>query len=354
MPPKRAASTRASSKKSSPRKKATSRKPAKASTDESVSEGDAYSESEPESLDSDALDEDDDENVGAKRKRVTKKKTQKKPSPRKRRKNSDEEEEEGEDIELKEGQKIVGSVVKAPTTGRVPAGQISQNTLDFLRNLKDPACNDREWFKLHEPVYRVAEQEWKDFVEEFTNNLTEVDEQIPPLPPKDLIHRIYRDVRFSPDKTPYKRGLSASFSRSGRKGIFAAFKPGGESLLAAGTWCPGKNELATMRSHILRSPARLRAIIADPEFVAEFGEGSIFGREDELKTAPKGVDKTHPDIDLLKCRSFSVVHYFTDQQVTSPEFRQELARVARVARPFVHCINDMKTLPPGGSSDDDE
>jgi len=90
-----------------------------------------------------------------------------------------------------------------------------------------------------EPVFRQAEKEWKAFIEAFTDRIVEADPQIPPLPPKDVIHRIYRDVsqlglspnprcsppftqvRFSNDKTPYKTNLSASFSRSGRKGIFA-------------------------------------------------------------------------------------------------------------------------------------
>jgi uncharacterized protein (DUF2461 family) len=79
-------------------------------------------------------------------------------------------------------------------------------------------------------------------------------------------------------------------------------KPGGESLLAAGSWCPGKDELATIRSHILRNPSRLRRIISAPHFVENFGPAkplaekgrqNIFGRDDELKTAPKGVDKDH-------------------------------------------------------------
>lgn len=75
-----------------------------------------------------------------------------------------------------------------------------------------------------EPVFRLAEKEWKDFVEEFTLALTEVDPQIPVLPPNDVVHRIYRDVRFSNDKTPYKTYFSASFSRTGRKGPFAHCK----------------------------------------------------------------------------------------------------------------------------------
>ncbi|KAH9974159.1 hypothetical protein BGW80DRAFT_206040 [Lactifluus volemus] len=240
-------------------------------------------------------------------------------------------------------------VVQAPKTGRVPPGQISQNTFDFLLQLKSPECNDREWFKLHEPVFRQAETEFKLFVEKLTDLFPEVDPEIPPLPPKDVIYRIYRDIRFSNDKTPYKTNFSATFSRSGRKGIFAGYHimitPGGESLLAAGTWCPGKNELATIRSHIQRNPSRLRRTINAPLFVKNFGSANpvskgrrrnIFGRDDELKTAPKGIDKDHKDIDLLKCRSFVVVHQFTDDEVLSPAFGQTVMEVIRAARPLVY------------------
>jgi len=197
--------------------------------------------------------------------------------------------------------------------------------------------------------------------------LTEVDPQIPPLPPKDLVHRIYRDIRFSNDKTPYKSEFTAGFSRSGRKGIFAFYyiriKPGDESMLAAGAWCPGKNELNMIRNHIKRSSDRLRQVISEPEFVAHFGEPrphpkgnrqNIFGREDELKTAPKGVDKNHRDIDLLKCRSFAVSQSFSDDQVLSGTFIQELGNVARILRPFVHCLNDMMTVPVESDSSDDD
>ncbi|KZP20320.1 hypothetical protein FIBSPDRAFT_696207, partial [Athelia psychrophila] len=345
----------------------------------------AQEEEDTHSLDSDALDEPDEEeepSKSRKRKRAlpTKKAQPKKSSPRKKRK-SDEVDDSDEEYDLKEGQEIVGTVVEAPKTGRVPPGQVSHNTLNFLAKLKDPKCNDREWyvtgiFHLFEPVYRLAEKEWKDFVEEFTNIIVdEVDSQIPHLPPKDVIHRIYRDVRFSNDKTPYKQNFSASFSRSGRKGIFSHFQPGDRSILAAGLWCPGKNELETLRSHLLRacSAESFRELIAEPEFVAHFGDPtvkpkkkdkkevdvgerrtSIFGRDDELKVAPKGIDKNHPDIDLLKCRSFAVVHQFTDEQVAAADFKQELARVAKVAQPFVRRLNDMISLPVGDAEDEED
>jgi len=327
------------------------------------------SESDAESLHSDALDE--DVAPSKKRKRAPTSSShrrsngqgKKKTSPRKKRKEADEQE---GDLDLEEGQEIVGVVVQAPKTGRVPAGQISQNTLDFLNQLKKPECNDREWFKLHEPVYRLAEKEWKDFIEAFTDVLVEKDPQIPHLPPKDVIHRIYRDIRFKNDKTPYKTGFSASFSRSGRKGIFAVYHvaiiAGGQSLIAAGAWHPDKNELQTIRNNLLRSSTRFRKIISAPDFVELFGEAkphpkgihqNIFGMDDTLKVAPKGIDKTHKDIELLKLRSFVVTHRFTDQEVLDPEFRETLGTFVTVVRPFVRCLNDMMTIQPSDSSDED-
>ncbi|KAI5891075.1 uncharacterized protein SCHCODRAFT_02628058 [Schizophyllum commune H4-8] len=274
-------------------------------------------------------------------------------SPRKKsrraKKDSDEEFDDAEDE-----QEVIGEIVQAPKTGRVPPGQISQNTLEFLGHMKDPKCNNREW---------VAEKEWKDFVEAFTDAIIEVDPEVPPLPPKDVIHRIYRDIRFSNDKTPYKQGFSASFSRSGRKGTFAGFKPGNQSIIAAGAWCPGKNELSTIRANIKRNPRRLREIISTPDFVEHFGEpkpqpegerSNIFGMEDELKVAPKGVDKNHKDIDLLKCRSFAVVERFLDSEVLAPDFKERLAKVAAVMCPFVHCLNDMMSVMESESEGEED
>ncbi|GLB38548.1 putative conserved hypothetical protein (DUF2461) [Lyophyllum shimeji] len=366
---------------------------------EYAGEEDEADDSEDEDInkyDSDALD-DDDFSVGTrKRKRRTStaspQKRTKTNSPAKKNKPSRRaktQEEDVDELELEDGQEIVGAVVQAPATGQVPPGQISQNTFDFLAKLKDPACNDRQWFKLHEPVYRQAEAEWKAFVETLTDLLVEVDPQLPPLPAKDVVHRIYRDVsstylnfflaiganaldddfriRFSNDKTPYKKGFSASFSRTGRKGIFAhyhvAIQPGGHSIIAAGAWCPGRNELANIRTNILNDSRRLRRVLSAPAFVKYFGEPrprkdggrqSVFGNEDELKTAPKGVDKEHGDIDLLKCRSFAVVHRFADEEVLAEDFKEKVAEVVRVMRPFVHCLNDMMTVNAGGVAGESE
>ena len=85
--------------------------------------------------------------------------------------------------------------------------------MEFLADLK--RNNDREWFKMHDPDYRQSWNDWSAFVEALTEKITEVDETIPDLPPKDLVFRIYRDVRFSKDQTPYKPHYSAAWSRTG-------------------------------------------------------------------------------------------------------------------------------------------
>jgi uncharacterized protein (DUF2461 family) len=160
-----------------------------------------------------------------------------------------------------------------------------------------------------------------------------------------------------------------------------AVKPGNESMLAAGSWCPNKNELATIRSNIQRNSRRLRSIISAREFVEIFGEAkphpdgeqqNVFGRDDELKVAPKGIAKDHKcvlvlieyqsdmnivfrDIDLLKCRSFAVAHRFTDSEVLALDFKEKLAVIAKIVQPLVHCLNDMMTVTAGDDdSDDDE
>ncbi|CAD6587427.1 MAG: hypothetical protein TREMPRED_004755 [Tremellales sp. Tagirdzhanova-0007] len=269
----------------------------------------------------------------------------------------EDEDEEDEDVELEEGQEIAGRIYPAPKTGH---GQISHNTFNFLKNLQIPERNDREWFRAHEPAFRLAEKEWHAFVGVIQHTFHEADEDIPILPPKDVIHRIYRDVRFSSDKTPYKRSFSLSTSRGGRKGVWAAYhlaiSPNGKSILACGVWQPGKNETQTIRHHLLTESQRFREAISHPDFVRLFGPAkphakgkrqNVFGHDDSLKVAPKGVDKAHKDIDLLKLRTVAVVHEFEDEEVLSEDFNEKVKEVVTVMTPFVHMLNDFIALPPG-------
>lgn len=187
-------------------------------------------------------------------------------------------------------------------------------TLDFLARLAKH--NDRDWFQTHDALYRHALLNFQTFLTAWVPVASEADWSLPHLPVKDLVHRIYRDVRFSKDKTPYKRYMCASHSRTGRKGPFALYylhiQPGDKSFLGVGCWSPSADVLKLIRAQILSDPQPLRDVLAKDEFVELFGEpkprmdgkrSSIFGGDDQLKNAPKieGVDKKHKDIDLLKC-----------------------------------------------------
>ncbi|EXJ79808.1 hypothetical protein A1O3_08093 [Capronia epimyces CBS 606.96] len=144
--------------------------------------------------------------------------------------------------------------------------KIHPNTMAFLKDLKNN--NDREWLKMHDPDYRQSWKDWESFVETLTEKISEIDETIPELPPKDLVFRIYRDIRFSSDPTPYKPHFSAAWSRTGRKGPYACYyvhiQPGGKSYVGAGLWMPEAQPLALVRADIDRKPKKLRRILTDP------------------------------------------------------------------------------------------
>ncbi len=336
-------------------------------------------------LDSDFLDEEDDEYAGKGRTRKSNggggvggsgKKVKTTPSTGRggskgkvRVEGFEDEDEMDEEVELEEGQEIAGRIYPAPKSGQggvvlpgamdnadgmaVPPGRISHNTFNFLKNLQIPERNDRDWFRAHEPAFRQAEKVGRpkspcssaDNSSGMASLRGRSPIQIPregrrdPHPPSERCHcaskssltnlvplipdqhRIYRDVRFSSDKTPYKRNFSMSTSRGGRKGIWAGYylqiSPNQKSILACGIWQPGKNELQTIRHHLHTEPERFRQTIGHPDFVRSFGAAkphpkgkrqNVFGHEDALKVAPKGVEKGHKDIDLLKLRSVAVVH----------------------------------------------
>ncbi|GEM07416.1 hypothetical protein Rt10032_c03g1433 [Rhodotorula toruloides] len=245
--------------------------------------------------------------------------------------------------------KVAGPDTKAETHVVLPT------TLDFLADLAKR--NDREWFQQNDARYRHAWLNFKTLITAWVPIASEADWTLPHLPAKDLMHRIYRDVRFSKDKTPYKRYLCASHSRTGRKGPFALYylhiQPGGKSFLGCGCWSPQTDVLKLIRGAILREPKPLRKVLAEKEFVRLFGSdqprldgkrGGIFNADDQLKNAPKieGVDKTHKDIDLLKCRSFAVETYFPDDVVLADDFLQTVKHAMETAAPFVQLLNEAR------------
>ncbi|GAB7352586.1 hypothetical protein MBLNU459_g2968t1 [Dothideomycetes sp. NU459] len=205
---------------------------------------------------------------------------------------------------LAPGTQLVIKKPKARAAGKTPYqdGSIHPNTLLFLGDLK--SNNDREWLKMHDADYRTSLKDWDTLVETLTGELVKIDDTIPELPTKDIVFRIYRDIRFSKDPTPYKTYFSAAWSRTGRKGPYAAYylqiSPG-NSFIGSGLWNPEAQALAALRNDIDRNPQRLKSVLLNDRMREEFLGGvpskeknvvkafieTPMNAESALKTKPK-------------------------------------------------------------------
>lgn len=182
--------------------------------------------------------------------------------------------------------------------------KIHPNTMEFLTDLKKN--NDRIWLKAHDADYRTSWKDFESFVETLTEKIAQIDDTIPELPPKDLVFRIYRDVRFSSDPTPYKPHFSAAWSRTGRKGPYACYyihiQPGGRSFVGSGLWHPEAAPVALLRADIDQQSERIRSILTNPgirkHIFGGIGKDPVKAikafceqnKENALKTKPKVSD----------------------------------------------------------------
>lgn len=288
---------------------------------------------------------------------------------------------EGVRTGLEPGKEVIIKAIRARDDGGIPytPSTIHPNTMIFLEELKKD--NDREWLKAHDAIFRQAEQDWKSFLEGLSARTSEVDPTIPELPVKDLIYRIYRDVRFSPDKTPYKTNFSAYFSRTGRKGPYAGYyiqiAPKGHSLVAGGLWCPEAPKIRAVRRNIDRHPDEIKSTLLTPQMRRDVWDGEIkagdnkavvrtfanldVNLEYKLKTRPKDYEATHPEIELLKLKSFIVMKRLPDIEVVGMGevgLMEKVLRLISAFQPFVEHMNRLVMPDPGhtpsGSEDESE
>ncbi len=208
--------------------------------------------------------------------------------------------------------------------------------LGFLSELEKN--NNRDWFQEHKPDYQAGEEAFKLLVHEVQEELQEKD-NIDVSGTK--IFRIYKDVRFSKDKTPYNLHRSASFKRATnelRGGYYLRVQRGG-SRIAGGFFAPEPADLLHIRKQIQQDPEPLRQLLELPDYVTYFNglEG------DQVKTAPKGFDKTDSAIDLLRHKSFIVNHTFTDAEVLSEDFGQNVVAGFEKMRPFFDYMSEVLT-----------
>jgi uncharacterized protein (TIGR02453 family) len=208
---------------------------------------------------------------------------------------------------------------------------VLEPTLRFLEQLRNN--NTKEWFEEYRPEYEVARGAFEQFIADVIARFDAVDD-VAHLNPKDTIHRIHRDVRFSKDKSPYHTQMSALIGPEGRKSTSRAYyiriAPGDQSLIGSGARELSSSELQFIRQEIIADAQPLRAILAAESFQRCFG--ALAGAQ--LKSAPNGYPKDHPDIDLLRHKEFLAMHLVPDVVVTSDDFADHVVAVCLVAKPL--------------------
>lgn len=215
---------------------------------------------------------------------------------------------------------------------------ILPSTFEFLTALK--SNNNRDWFTKNKAVYQKAHANLAGFMEDLIVEMKKID-NIENESGKKSLFRIYRDVRFSQNKDPYKTHFGASLTRATRwlrGGYYIHFEPG-NTFIEGGFWQPNKDDLKLIRDELAHNAKPLRSILDEPNFKKAFGE--LKGAA--LKTAPRGFDKEHPNIDLIRYKSFYFEHNFTDEVVLSEDFVFEITKTFLAIRPFFDYMSEVLT-----------
>jgi uncharacterized protein (TIGR02453 family) len=216
---------------------------------------------------------------------------------------------------------------------------VLSSSVSFFKKLKNN--NNRDWFAENKPKFKELELEIKTFGEELKDRLNEFDNV-----DRFKLFRIYRDIRFSKDKTPFKTHFGLTWHRTKplyRGGYYLHISPG-KNFLACGFWDPNPNDLKRIRKELEYDAKELRDIISSKEFFSVWGnlEGS------ELKTAPRNFDKNHPDIDLIRKKQFIFSISYSDEEVCEPQFINKLENALKMVRPFTDYMSDVLTSDENG------
>ena len=218
---------------------------------------------------------------------------------------------------------------------------ITKEVFRFLKDLEKN--NNREWFAENKARFKNLETGVKAFYTFVMENLKQHDEI-----EKMKMFRIYRDVRFSKDKSPYKSHLAGSYARAGarlRGGYYLHLKPGG-SFMATGFWEPNKEDLLRIRKELELDAEDFKKMINDKKFNKLWGD--LVG--DEVKTAPKGFSKEHPNIDLIKKKQYIFVRKLSDKEVLSQDFAKLVDESFKAIRPYFDLMSDILTTNLNGES----
>lgn len=211
-----------------------------------------------------------------------------------------------------------------------------KEVMQFLTELK--GNNNKEWFDLNRKRYEESKKKVLFLTEFINHEIVKFDSELGMLNPKDCLFRIFRDVRFSNDKTPYKTNMGSFIAPNGRKSISAGYyihlEPGA-SFLGGGSYCPQPDVLKALRTEIYDNADEFKSIIYKESFVSCFPEMY----DDKLKTAPKGFPKDFQDIDLLKYKSYAFTGKISDEQVLSDNFMRIVINCFKELQPVNQFLN---------------
>jgi len=220
-----------------------------------------------------------------------------------------------------------------------PRKMIDKNTFKFLKDLRKN--NNREWFNEHKPRYLEAKEDFEKFIDKLIAEVAKFDPSIAHHTAKECAFRIYRDVRFSKDKSPYKTHFGAHITAAAKKseihsraGYYIHIEPGA-SMLAGGAYKPESAWLRGIREQIYEDASSFKKILNGKDFRKYFGE--IEG--EKLKRPPKDFPADHPEIELLKHKGFLATHKMDDVTVLGPDLLKHSAKVFKTLFPFDSFLN---------------
>lgn len=223
--------------------------------------------------------------------------------------------------------------------------QIPSSCFEFLKQLKKN--NNRDWFIAHKERYLRELEEVEHFAGALLGEMNKHDVIETPSGKKSM-HRIYRDIRFSKDKTPYHTHWGGGFKRATkfRRGSYYFHLSPGNSFAAGGFWGPEPHDLKRIRDEFAFDAQPLRRILKSKHFIATFG--SLKG--EQLKTAPKGFEADNEAIDLIRYKQFLLIRPFTDKEVCSPGFLKTLNDTFRSMRPFLDYMSEVLSTNVNGEA----
>ncbi|MFZ9955899.1 MAG: DUF2461 domain-containing protein [Flavobacteriales bacterium] len=208
---------------------------------------------------------------------------------------------------------------------------ITKSNFTFLKNLAKN--NDREWFGANKTTYEAEYNFVISFADELLALMNKHD-KIENQTGKKSVMRIYRDVRFSKDKSPYKSHWGIHFKRATKQlrgGYYLHIEPG-NTFVGAGFWGPEPSDLKLIREGISADEKTIRKILNSKSFIENFGEYGLHG--EALKSVPKGFDANDAAADLIKLKQFLIRKDFKDEEVLSADFAKKANEAFKAMRPF--------------------